>query len=716
MDKGGRRGGGYGNHSNYTSASGWSGGGRYNVDNEQRGGWSSQRQQGNHSNNYYGSNQGDDGNGRTQSNSNHSNNYYGSNQGDDGSGRTNNYYGSNQGDDGSGRTQSNSNRNPHREGYSYQYNTNHSNSQRQEVHDDRKPEQINSCARRASSEEYSNSAKRAKTYEDHIAAVVAPTDIEMLTEDQRSYRNEVKALMEYEDSINAIPLQAFCLPVGWDESRKNASNVAIEKVEERLREKEEVEAQRQYNDSDDSDDSYKRDLRGGGKRTTSQLTSDDRTFLGALSSCYTMMIGFDIVALGNSKDTEWCYCPLSTKQQKWRAMHGIQLDADDQCKCSGAFSPIGLMGHLEMIGGVRTYRDPNTRQQTADPMLCKRHYGARQFLMSLYANYNGEGIGHKALFKLNDDNWKKADVAENKRYIKALRLGFVELRKQEEKNKQLEAELKRAEKAKIEFKAISDDRYEQIERLKSERLKFNIPEESSDTALNERDVARYKQMISHYFMSNRKRISLGLSDDDVKKNRPNIKLQADRSKKCSFSLQHFFDDLYKKRNTKTTQTAQTHKLLFGDMNATLTKWLLSEWNVEYDKKEVYAKGKGGREQKKSDTAIDEGGPSRQFKSDVWKQLSALSIPVKGSTEMIAMFDEATSKGVGVNGLELIPITDETLSERIRGLGLEKNAEDIKTRAKEYARAVGRIMLHSFVHGHFVSSAALTPLFVNGETF
>jgi hypothetical protein len=302
------------------------------------------------------------------------------------------------------------------------------------VHDDRKPEQINSCARRASSEEYSNSAKRAKTYEDHIAAVVAPTDIEMLTEDQRSYRNEVKALMEYEDSINAIPLQAFCLPVGWDESRKNASNVAIEKVEERLREKEEVEAQRQYNDSDDSDDSYKRDLRGGGKRTTSQLTSDDRTFLGALSSCYTMMIGFDIVALGNSKDTEWCYCPLSTKQQKWRAMHGIQLDADDQCKCSGAFSPIGLMGHLEMIGGVRTYRDPNTRQQTADPMLCKRHYGARQFLMSLYANYNGgmcftcdflqlgrmankcvrcvsEGIGHKALFKLNDDNWKKADVA-----------------------------------------------------------------------------------------------------------------------------------------------------------------------------------------------------------------------------------------------------------------------------------------------------------------
>ena len=120
-----------------------------------------------------------------------------------------------------------------------------------------------------------------------------------------------------------------------------------------------------------------------------------------------------------------------------------------------------------------------------------------------------------------------------------------------------------------------------------------------------------------------------------------------------------------------------------------------------------------------------GGPSRQFKSDVWKQLSALSIPVKESTEsipvkestdMIAMFDEATSKGVGVNGLELIPITDETLSERIRGLGLEKNAEDIKTRAKEYARAVGRIMLHSFVHGHFVSSAALTPLFVNGETF
>jgi hypothetical protein len=164
----------------------------------------------------------------------------------------------------------------------------------------------------------------------------------------------------------------------------------------------------------------------------------------------------------------------------------------------------------------------------------------------------------------------------------------VELRKQEEKNKQLEAELKCAEKAKNEFKAISDDRYEQIERLKSERLKFNIPEKSSDTALTERDIARYKHMISHYFLSYRKRIS------DVKKNRPKIKLQADCSKKCSFSLQQFFDDLYNERNTKPGKTTITHKLLFGDMNATLTKWLLSEWNVEYDKEEVYEEGKSGR--------------------------------------------------------------------------------------------------------------------------
>eukprot|EP01082_Thalassiosira_pseudonana_P014115 g11742.t1.2.5e17418b g11742 g11742.t1 contig6:504033-506335(-) len=650
---------------NYIGISNCSKGGIYDVGNEQRGGWGSRRQQGNHSNNYYGPNQGDDGSGRSYSN----------------------------------------NRNTHREGYSYQHNNDHSNSRRRKIRDDRKPAHINSYARRASSEEYSNSAKRAKTVEDRIAVGVAPTDIEMLTEEQRSYRNEVKALMENEDSINAIPLHAFCLPVGWDDSRKNASNVAIEKVEEQLKEKEE-EAQRQYYDSDESEDYYKMNLRGGDKRTTSQLTSHDRTFLGALSSCYTMMIGFDIVALGNSKDTEWCYCPLSTKQQKWRAMHGIQLDADDQCKCSGAFSPLELMGHLEMIGGVRTYRDPNTSQPTAVPMFCKLHYGARQFLMSLYENYH-EGIGHKALFKLNDCNWKKADVAENKRYIKALRL---ELRKQEEKIKNLETELKRVEKAKVEFKAISDDRYEQIERLKSELLKLNIPEKSNDTALTEREIARYKHMISHYFMSYRKRISLGLSDDDVKKNMPLIKLQADQSKKCSFSLQHFFDDMYEKKGTRT------HKLLFGDMNTTVTKGLLSEWNVVYQKEEVYEKGKSGGEQKKPGTAIDEGGPSRQFKADVWKQLSALSIPVKESTDMIAMFDEATTKGVGVNGLELIPITDEALSERIRGLGLKEDAEDIKTRAKEYARAVGRIMLHSFVHGHFVSSAALSPLFVNGETF
>lgn len=84
-------------------------------------------------------------------------------------------------------------------------------------------------------------------------------------------------------------------------------------------------------------------------------------------------------------------------------------------------------------------------------------------------------------------------------------------------------------------------------------------------------------------------------------------------------------------------------------------------------------------QKKGDTGKDEGGPSRQFLTDVFKQLGGLSISLRDKT--LSLF-EHTSSGVMV-------ATDEMLNEFLNSAAQEEKEELLK-QARDYARAIGRI--------------------------
>ena len=84
-------------------------------------------------------------------------------------------------------------------------------------------------------------------------------------------------------------------------------------------------------------------------------------------------------------------------------------------------------------------------------------------------------------------------------------------------------------------------------------------------------------------------------------------------------------------------------------------------------------------QKKGDTGKDEGGPSRQFITDVFKQLEGLSITL--GDDRLELFGH-TCSGVMV-------ITDERLEQFLKSAAKEKREELLK-RAKDYARAIGRI--------------------------
>ena len=124
------------------------------------------------------------------------------------------------------------------------------------------------------------------------------------------------------------------------------------------------------------------------------------------------------------------------------------------------------------------------------------------------------------------------------------------------------------------------------------------------------------------------------------------------------------------------------------------------------------------EELKEATAIDEGGPSRQFLSDAWKQLHALFVYIilpqnlvieeeveekkktkkEEEEKKVKLFEDGESA--------LIPIKDEQLEEKIHAYlskkckhKYEKDSPEIQAayqntvvRVKEYARAIGRLLV------------------------
>ena len=175
---------------------------------------------------------------------------------------------------------------------------------------------------------------------------------------------------------------------------------------------------------------------------------------------------------------------------------------------------------------------------------------------------------------------------------------------------------------------------------------------------------------------------------------------------------------------------------------------------------------------KADTAIDdEGGVSKQFLSDVWLQMKMLKVEVLTKEDMepykiIGMKSEQLTKqmqdengrkpvmifeegiaGDNRNGVrELIPLPDIVINQQIKynltQAGIKKDTTEFqyfvdraKKRVRLYSRAIGRILvravsqlfiqlstrlnfinnsfqLHSFIREYPVSTAVMTPLFMN----
>jgi hypothetical protein len=133
-------------------------------------------------------------------------------------------------------------------------------------------------------------------------------------------------------------------------------------------------------------------------------------------------------------------------------------------------------------------------------------------------------------------------------------------------------------------------------------------------------------------------------------------------------------------------------------------------------------------------AIDEGGPSREFIHQVWKQMPRLKVSYKASGASVALFTEGA--------IGLIPQTNDMVENAIEGMIKEaKNdklsqdekdriPECIRNKMKAIYRAIGRIMARCMLsldqrspddidadiyHKFLISAKALPVFYRNGKS-
>lgn len=119
--------------------------------------------------------------------------------------------------------------------------------------------------------------------------------------------------------------------------------------------------------------------------------------------------------------------------------------------------------------------------------------------------------------------------------------------------------------------------------------------------------------------------------------------------------------------------------LFQDDN--YMQKLVSRWNVQYDQT--------------LEMAIDQGGPSREFFHQVWKQMVRLKVSYKPNGASVALFTEE-SVGLVPQKNEMLEIAIEQMvkearSDKLSRYERDKIREVIWEKVKAMYRAIGRIM-------------------------
>jgi len=526
----------------------------------------------------------------------------------------------------------------------------------------------------------------------------------VLSKEHEDFKNILKSQYRFPEDVDKLPSDAF-FPDSelWVRKKKEAAAKAIEAVKEKLdKMKKDAELKVQVANYDNYDGYSSEESYIGGapvganKNDINQNLADVEKFMTAIESCYPLTLGFDIVPYYKEAD-KCCFCPCGGGLKKWRESVGVDsLIGDRDCDLKKANTPMSLMGHLRDIGGVKKEKKGFT------PMGCEFHYAIRVYLETLYSmngDYRG-GVGHKALYQMNDDNYRRAVAAELTLLKKEIQAGKKVIAEQETENWRLKSEREKLEEDMAKIKKINEHFYDKISSLEKDREKLKIEKKNPTSCLTDEQLQRSSKSWQRYRDVTKKCYTkFSKQGKDTKDVTPKLKLTVEMcmTKTRVFDVQKFLDEEYcRSKNTNIWKAFFASQLKNPEH-------ILLDWNVVFENKVTEG------QDAKDTTAVDDGGPSRQFLSECWKQLLALHILV--GKKPVKLFEKSRS---GV-----IPVTDDFLCHKVKiSLSKQSGCDDSSEidqfieNAKCYYRAVGRIILHSIMVSTTVSSSALVPLFQN----
>jgi len=105
-------------------------------------------------------------------------------------------------------------------------------------------------------------------------------------------------------------------------------------------------------------------------------------------------------------------------------------------------------------------------------------------------------------------------------------------------------------------------------------------------------------------------------------------------------------------------------------------------------------------------AKDQGGPEKQFFSEVWQMLPGLEVTLPGSTKRLKLFEQ-TQNGYP----SYIPMGDI----RLKTTFSDDEYMAMKKKAELFYRAIGRLFVHCLCRGHPVPEQVLPKLLCNGKS-
>ena len=249
---------------------------------------------------------------------------------------------------------------------------------------------------------------------------------------QLGFREKMYFLLPLEQAVLKSMIVHFDYPPDFLNRCKLAVEETLSDLPRMLQHRHHEEAH-ESDDDDSSNDSPIPNMVNISQRGAGNTTDQYAPFIKALPDCVGLFFGFHVSPVRASQFKS-CYCPCNKKMETWRKLFG--LTNVTMCTTSKGsdkpYTDLGLVAHLEQKANGCIYHD----------LVLK-------FIRALYSNFWNSSTNHKALYKMNDKAYKRAESLQNQREIDKLK----ELEEKVDEQMRQKAEL---ERQLSEMKEVSD--------------------------------------------------------------------------------------------------------------------------------------------------------------------------------------------------------------------------------------------------------------------